>query len=300
MSSNILPQLEFLLASEKIPLQQFSQSQLESLYIPFAHWLASQHDNRPLVIGINGAQGAGKTTFCKVTGLLLEQLFNKNVVSFSIDDLYKSQQQRQALADQIHPLFKTRGVPGTHNIEQGIKILKQLGDQNITDCLIPVFDKAADNPLPQAQWKPVKSHCDIILFEGWCVGSCAQTAEQLKYPINQLEEEEDGEGIWRNHVNRQLQNSYAELFSMIDIMAMLKIPDFNKVYEWRKLQEQKLKRSRTRKIDNTMNDHDIKHFIMHFERITRHNLEDMPERSDIVFHLNNNHQIQSVDTRLKG
>lgn len=300
MSSSILPQLASLLAMEKILPQQLGQNQVESLYIPFAQWLADQHNNHPLIIGINGAQGAGKTTFCKVMNLLLEQLFNKNTVCLSIDDLYKSRQQRQILADQIHPLLITRGVPGTHNTELGIKLLKQLRNQDITDCLIPVFDKATDNPLPQSRWKAVKTHYDIILFEGWCVGSRAQTAEQLKHPINQLEREEDSQGIWRNHINQQLQSSYTELFSMIDIMVMLKIPDFNKVYEWRKLQEHKLRQSLNGKAGHTMSDSDIKRFVMHFERITRHNLKDMPKHSDIIFHLNDNHQIHSVDTQLSN
>ena len=32
------------------------------------------------------------------------------------DDFYLTQAQRQDLAQQIHPLLKSRGVPGTHDV----------------------------------------------------------------------------------------------------------------------------------------------------------------------------------------
>ncbi|HED33874.1 MAG TPA: hypothetical protein ENJ08_06605 [Gammaproteobacteria bacterium] len=257
--------------------------------------LASKQKNRSLIVGINGSQGAGKSTLTKIVSHILEQGFNKNIISFSIDDLYKSQKQRTRLAETVHPLLCTRGVPGTHNVDLGISIFKQLLNKKSTENKIPVFDKSTDDCLPESQWQKVNNNCDIVLFEGWCVGSIAQSKEQLKSPINELENKQDSDARWRSFVNQQLDGPYAELFSFIDLLIMLEIPDFSNVYEWRKLQEQKLSDS-THATKNTaiMTDRELKQFIMHFERITRHTLKEMPDRCDILLQLDNSHSVRKV------
>jgi len=293
----IAPTIANFLNNEKIPFSDDLLKTVENLYLPFAKWLTIQHKDKALVVGINGAQGAGKTTLSTVLRIILEKCFKQKVVSFSIDDLYKTQQQRLELAEKIHPLFVTRGVPGTHDVRQGIAILKQLTEQTSTSCQIPVFDKAKDNPLPTSKWTAVSTNCDIILFEGWCVGAKPQTDNELKQAINSLEKYEDKEAVWRHHINQQLQTSYAELFDFIDIQLLLKIPCFDKVLEWRTLQEKKLANSRTKANFRIMNDEQIRRFIMHFERITTHVLNEMPNRADIIFELNSHHQISNVTTK---
>ncbi|MCW8934466.1 MAG: hypothetical protein OQK98_07055 [Gammaproteobacteria bacterium] len=284
-----------LMSNEKIPLNDSFITSLKKIYIPFSEYLAKKHIDKPLIVGINGAQGSGKSTLSKITSGILEKGFGKKVISISIDDLYKGKKQRRQLASQIHPLLITRGVPGTHDTELGISILHHLLNKNTSELLIPVFDKSIDDLLPTEKWKKVSNEYDIILFEGWCVGSIPQTEKSLKDPINDLERSDDSDGTWRRFVNQQLESTYAELFSLIDIQVMLKIPAFNRVFEWRKLQEEKLKSSLNDNNDNNiMNDAEITQFIMHFERLTRHTLNEMPHRSDIVLELGDDQQIKNV------
>jgi len=295
---NIIDDIKHFLEYENIPLSNDTLNIVQTLYIPFANWLITQRQDKTLVVGINGSQGSGKTTLNKILRIILEQSFKQTVVSFSIDDLYKTKQQRRELADNIHPLLLTRGVPGTHDTKLGISIFEQLIHKTQSHCDIPVFDKASDEQLPIKQWNTVKSHCDIILFEGWCVGSSPQLSSELDSPVNSLEAQEDKDGRWRAYINRQLQTAYAELFSFIDIQLMLKIPDFSMVFEWRRLQESKLAARLAEHPSalspKVMNDNEIKRFIMHFERITRHTLKEMPARCNVVFELGNQHQIDKV------
>lgn len=257
--------------------------------------MASKQKEDTLIVGINGSQGAGKSTLTKILTHILKRGFNKTVTSFSIDDLYKRPEQRKLLAKQVHPLLSTRGVPGTHNVDLGISIFKQLLDKKPTQCKIPAFDKSIDDCLPESQWQKINTGCDIVLFEGWCVGSVAQSEEQLKSPINELESSQDHDARWRNFVNKQLERSYAELFSFIDILIMLEIPDFSKVYQWRRLQEKKLRNSVNTTVNTEiMTDSELKQFIMHFERITRHTLDEMPDRCDILLQLDNDHGVKKV------
>lgn len=302
-ADKLLPVFKNTLSKEKIPFDASFDNTLRNLYTPICAWLARQQKDKPLVLGINGSQGSGKSTLTHILGDLLEQGFNKKVVSFSIDDLYKTREQRKQLAETVHPLFQTRGVPGTHDAELGIEIIRQLLDKRSKEIRIPVFEKSIDDRLPETNWTQITGACDIIIFEGWCVGSAPQNKNELADPINILEENEDPEAIWRKYVNQQLQGVYNELYSHIDILLMLKIPDFNKVFEWRKLQEKKLRKSLVNSSeieDKTMSDSEIERFIMHYERITRHTLSEMPERSDIVFELGNNHHVKNVIARCPG
>lgn len=272
-------------------------SMLAELYLPLADWLISHKTDLPLVVGINGAQGSGKTTLSKILASLLDENFDKQVVVLSIDDFYLSRDQRKQLADKVHPLFITRGVPGTHDVSLMKSTLNKLRKNQPGELLLPVFDKALDDQLPEVQWKKIQLPVDIILFEGWCVGAVAEDEVSLAHALNSLEAEEDKECIWRSYVNGQLALQYKQLFTMLDVLLMIEVPSYDKVYEWRLLQESKLSDKALASIQQDcriMSENEIRRFIMHFERITRHVLEEMPSRADIVLQLNNDHLVHNV------
>ena len=303
LADGLLPVFKSLLAQEKIPEDEAFIESLKCLYIPLCAWLVRQQKDKALIVGINGSQGSGKSTLSRILAAILELGFNKKIVSFSIDDLYLSRDQRTKLAEEVHPLLKTRGVPGTHDVALGISILNQLIQGNGSKLLIPMFDKSIDDRIPESSWTRVSTDCDIVIFEGWCVGSVAEDQQALQLPVNELEKLEDTDAVWRNFVNHQLQSDYADWFSLIDILVMLKIPDFKKVYEWRKLQEQKLKASLVDNqtvTDKTMSETEIERFIMHYERISRHTLNEMPARADVVIALGDNHRVSNVIVRGKS
>ena len=110
-----------------------------------------------------------------------------------------------------------------------------------------------------------------------------------------MEEREDGDGAWRRHVNEQLDGPYAELFSLLDRLVMLRVPGMQCVYEWRSLQEDKLAAKAARSGEHRIMDSSgLKRFIMHYERLTRHTLEEMPDRADLTLYLNEHHQFTSI------
>lgn len=284
---------EQILEQESIPPEPKLIENFTSIYLPLTDWVAAQHTVEPIIIGINGSQGSGKSTLCKILATLLENRFAKKVVTLSIDDLYKTRIQRQELAESIHPLLKTRGVPGTHDTELGIHVLQQL--KNNVPVKIPAFDKSIDDRYEEKEWLDIQHKVDIILFEGWCVGSIPEKTSQLDPPVNSLEKNEDLNSRWRQYVNHQLATDYQKLFSLLDRLVILQIPDFNNVIEWRALQEEKLKANSS---DSANNKHlsadDLRRFVMHFERITRHTLSEMPERADVTLKVGNDHQIDKI------
>ena len=245
----------------------------------------------PFLIGINGAQGTGKSTLAKLLSALLTSS-GYRAVNLSIDDFYYSKAKRQELADEIHPLLRSRGVPGTHDVDLALNLIEQLyaagSNQQIT---LPRFDKSLDDCRPVAACEQIQGPIDIIILEGWFVGAKAQAGDELTQAINELEINEDSDGRWRAYVNQQLAGSYQSLFEKIHILLMLQAPGFEQVLEWRSLQEEKLRTLVVTDASGLMDRKAIKHFIQHFERLTRHCLRTLPDSADRVFRLNTEHRI---------
>lgn len=284
-----------MLKLKELMLDEVLIDDLDRVYLPLANLISvGLNTNASMqVIGINGAQGAGKTTFCTLMKLVLEQGFGLKVLSLGIDDLYLSRADRERLAQTIHPLLATRGVPGTHNVHQGIELLNALHNAAPdTQTRIPRFNKAVDDPFPDSQCDVFVGRPDVVLFDGWFMGAREQPIADLIVPVNQLEEEEDAEAIWRTYVNLQLKTVYNALFDQLSLLVMLQVPSFEKVYEWRALQEQKLRMTTAGQTNlRIMDDEALRRFISHYERLTRWMLKDMPARVDMLFKVNDDHRI---------
>lgn len=236
---------------------------------------------RPLVLGICGAQGSGKST---LAAALAEDLARsgKACAVLSLDDLYLTRAERQRLGREVHPLLATRGPPGTHDVDLGIAVLDAL--RAGTAVRLPRFAKAKDDRCDPSAWPEVTGQCDVVLFEGWCVGARPQPTEALAEPFNRLEAAEDGDGTWRRFVNTALGGPYQDLFARVDRLVLLQAPGFDVVMDWRLEQEEEL-RARSPDAPGLMSREQVARFISHYERITRHILEEMPDRADLVLRL---------------
>lgn len=273
---------------QKLGIQIPSDQQLTAIYWPLAQWInkIKKQASRPVVFGISGAQGSGKSTLCGLLKYILESEYNYSVVHFSLDDFYLSKLERIQLAKQLHPLFITRGVPGTHDIMLCNKIIKQLINQQQNEAIfIPRFDKRNDDR--NHKWQKIINKIDIVLFDGWCLGAKPQTSEQLIHPINELEKNEDQDGRWRHRVNQFLANEYQTLFKLIDKWINIKINQFNQVFQQRKLQEKKLAACHSY---TPMTDAELIRFIMHFQRITESMLIETQPQADIILTVNADHE----------
>jgi D-glycerate 3-kinase len=233
----------------------------------------------PIVVGLCGSQGSGKSTMAAFLALLLAEQGLPTAI-LSLDDLYLDPEARPVA---IHPLFATRGVPGTHDVALGLATIDRLRAARPAETTrIPRFDKAHDRRFPADQWAPFVGPARVILFEGWCVGAPPQPAEALGAPVNVLEAEEDAEGRWRGHVNACLAGPYRALFSRIDFLVFLRAPSFERVFAWRRRQEEKLRVRVGQGAGGLMDDAALRRFIMHYERLTRFILAIFPARADLV------------------
>lgn len=267
---------------------------------PLARWLAAHIVDETVVVGLTGAQGTGKSTLATRLQQMLQNEFRIRTAVVSLDDLYLTAEERQAKAESVHPLLATRGVPGTHDVDLGLRVLRGLRRvRKGARVVLPSFDKATDDRRPKTEWGVWTGPCDLVIFEGWCVGARAQLPRELTEPVNALERDEDPVGKWREYVNHKLGGPYQELFRELDLLVMLRPPSLDRVYRWREQQEAEL-RDRAGTARHVMSPPEVRRFVMHFERLTRFMLDEMPSRADAVVDLGDDHEprdLQFADDR---
>ena len=237
-------------------------------------WRATHPAGRPLVVGLCGPQGAGKSTIAAAVSATVTAAGGR-VAVLSLDDLYLAPAARARLAVEVHPLLATRGVPGTHDVALGVAVLAALVAGR--PVALPRFDKATDAPRAPGAGPvagPVPGPIDVVLFEGWCVGAVAQVDAALAAPVNGLERDADPDGRWRRFVNAQLAGPYRALFAFVDRLILLRPPDFATVVRWRQAAEVDA--------NGPMTAAQVAAFVAHFERISRHIDSEMPARADLV------------------
>lgn len=222
--------------------------------------------DRPPLIAVVGAQGSGKTTLARAAA----ERFGG--VQVSLDDVYLTLAERQALAKDIHPLLITRGPPGTHDLALLQDVIGRLSAAGPDDeTAIPVFDKRADDRAPDVRGRRFHGRPSAVLVDAWCLGAAPQDESALAEPVNALEREQDPDGRWRRWINAQVAGPYAGFAARFDAVLFLKAPDFDVVLDWRAQQEAELLGLADDALPAPERDR-IAGFIQHFERLTRHML----------------------------
>ena len=196
------------LNSARLPWSSFLQAQqlpedyrvtAQQWFLPLVETIAEQSRSQdtPLLVGVNGCQGSGKSTLAAFLEMALPELLGLSVCVLSIDDFYLTQAERRHLAETIHPLLQTRGVPGTHDVSLLRDVLQSLSAGN-APVEKPRLDKAIDDR-GESQWimRPV----DVVVLEGGCIGIGSAPASETTDPINELENHEDHDGRWRRYEN---------------------------------------------------------------------------------------------------
>lgn len=297
--SNELPQWQKrLLKQHKLDPSYLSSAQY--WFDPLVDSLVSlaESQNRTLLVAVNGSQGSGKSTLCAYLEMAIFTKYGSSVLTLSLDDFYLTRQQRLKKSEEIHPLLATRGVPGTHDMALLSDTLDALLDpERMESVPVPRFDKSADDRIaePEMVGLPV----NIVLLEGWCLGARPQSAEALLEAVNQLEELEDTQRIWRSHINAVLARDFLPLYERVDRWVMLQAPGFDNVYQWRLEQEQKLAQAwGAASGKRIMNDAQVERFIEHFRRVTQVCLTDLPDSVDHLYVLDKSRKIHS--SRNKG
>lgn len=265
---------------------------LWDVWLPLAIQLASSRRqlHRPLIQGILGGQGTGKTTMGAILTLILENL-GYQTLSLSLDDLYKTYSDRLTLTQQ-DPRLIWRGPPGTHDIELGLTVLDQLRQPDNQTIAVPRFDKSAYHGAGDRTSPEIVDSTDIILFEGWFVGvrpidpAAFDTAPP---PITTAAERE-----FARDINTRLHD-YLPLWERLDRLIVLHPTDYCCSLDWRKQAEHDMiAAGRT-----GMSDLQIEEFVKYFWRSLHPELfiqpiTKPPTKADLVIEIKRDHTIGKI------
>lgn len=284
--SQLFPQINTLPALASLP-ETLRLRYLWQLWLPLAQQIAQNRQKlgQPLLQGILGGQGTGKTTLAAVLVHLLPA-FGYSAVSFSLDDLYKTYAERQQLK-QFDPRLVWRGPPGTHDIDLGRQIFDQFKQGKPIE--IPQFDKS----LWQGAGDRISPHppqqADILLFEGWFVGirpleAFPAFSPQLPPPIFSLEDWQFAQDC------HQRLFEYLPLWEPLDQLMVLLPVDYRLSLTWRKQAEQQM--ISTGK--SGMSDAEITQFVEYFQKALHPELLliplcQNPQWVDLVLQINADH-----------
>jgi D-glycerate 3-kinase len=261
---------------------------LWELWLPLAMQLAHARKQQkyPLIQGILGGQGSGKTTLTAVICLILRYL-NGQTVGVSIDDLYKTYSDRQKLRES-DPRFIRRGPPGTHDLELGIELLDRLRQSQQQKAIsLPRFNKSLHDGEGDRVEPVLVNKIDILLFEGWFVGAHPvdeSVFENAPSPINTPEDRQ-----FALDINRKLQD-YLPLWERLDRLIVLYPTDYHYCKQWRREAEHKMIAAGNK----GMSDKKIDEFVDYFWRSLHPELFITPltkngDRTNLVIEIDLNH-----------
>ena len=268
---------------KKITNQDLDIEYIEKNYLKILFKLKSKNK-----IMIAGSQGSGKSSLSKLIKLYLEKFCYKSVVIISMDDFYLSKSQRTQLSKNIHPLFLTRGVPGTHDLELMNKKIKQIFNKEFP-IYLPIFDKVSDTR--KRTYKKVLK-ADVIIFEGWCAGAQPVDLNYLQKNFNNLEKHKDKNFIWRNSYNKYL-NEYQKLFSQFNFFIYFQFNQWDHVLNWKYKQELEL---RDKKKDLGLKKY-LREFIQYYEKVSKWMHLKVPKYCNILIKLDAHQKIKSINLR---
>ena len=68
---------------------------LKHYLVPMSFWIAKKTNfKKPYIVGLTGGQGPGKTTISSILMIILKKYFKLKVFKISIDDIYKTKNDR--------------------------------------------------------------------------------------------------------------------------------------------------------------------------------------------------------------
>jgi D-glycerate 3-kinase len=229
-----------------------------TIYQLLASNIAQQHQNmgRPLIQGVLGGQGTGKTTLAKAVSQILGEM-GYRAAWLSLDDLYKTYSDRMLLMQQ-DPRLIWRGPPGTHDVDLGLTVIEQIRtNENL--ITIPRFDKSLHGGAGDRSNPEIFTNIDILLFEGWFVGVRPIPPDAFNIapaPIMTIEDK-----IFARDMNERL-HQYLRLWELLDSLIVLYPQDYRYSIEWRKQAEHQMIKSGK----PGMTDIQIEEFVNYFWR----------------------------------
>ncbi|KAA1111258.1 hypothetical protein PGTUg99_003813 [Puccinia graminis f. sp. tritici] len=238
--------------------------------------------HKPMIIGLQGPQGIGKTWLSREVKEELNKVHHINTIALSLDDLYLPRRAQEKLEEEDaggrNRLLQGRGLPGTHDLDLAVRVFDSLSKINETkEILLPVYDKSALHGLGDRigfNTLSVPSDHDVIqlvIFEGWMLGFVPLDPLQLRRTYDHLLQlnptPSSNTFITKFSIDELLKinlnlSAYVQLlWPRIDVLINLVPQDLNFIWRWRIQQENEMK---AKNGGIGMSEEEVKNFIFRY------------------------------------
>ena len=259
-------------------------------YLPLITYIRNylNQEKKPLIIGISGLPGSGKSTASKNLEEI-SKLMNISLKVISLDDFYLPSPQLDH-SMKGNPWNVPRGLPGSHSISEISNTINTFLNKGILSA--PQFDKSLRDGLgDRSGW--IETRANVLILEGWFLGckpfdvdnsELFNLEENLNPALNKKEID------YRYLVQKSLEN-YLPIWDNLLRIWHLKADSFNNTVNWKSEQEQNL---RTKKGSSLQGDQLTSFVRMIKASIPQRSLQNID--SDVILKINKDRKIISVES----
>ena len=243
----------------------------------------------PLLIGLSGLPGCGKTSFGKWIEKMAK-IFDLPICVISLDDFYLPS-PRLDISMQGNPWGVPRGLPGSHDLEALNETIDKFLNHGILSS--PRFEKSLRNGKgDRSGWR--LSRPDILMIEGWFLGVNPKPYFHEKSNLNRMKHINfSSREIEYSFVIQKELKKYQEIWKYFLTTWHFKSLDIGFTCKWKREQEAVLKRSKGSSLEGSC--------LTDFIRMTQAALPEedlMSIKADVIAHIDINREIRWIGKAL--
>ena len=194
-----------------------------------------------------------------------------------------------AVLDQtVRPLFATRDVPDTHDLDRLALTIHLLVPASASGALSN-FGQAAAGRTEMVHWRQVSAPVKSIWLQNGSCGAPTASENELCAPGTHSETEKARARCWRSEMNRQPNDRSTTRHAALNALLVCAASDFDAGCKWRRQQQEhqvvRIGSHCPETTHPTITRNGVANFMLHYQRLTLHARKMPADQANVVCEL---------------